>query len=187
MTFVSANALILTLLIIIIVMDIHPSLSFVPSPSTMNGRKQHDISQEYSGSLIPSQVLRRAKPESSSSMDSTPFLVPSQVLKSPDQLKRQVENSTKMKLAMSASNVTSSVTTFSNAEFLSLHVEASKSKRSRRRTARRKHMKKADDETSNAGSKRANRKKRILMGDLPDIHWCVLSSPCSPFLIDRPF
>jgi hypothetical protein len=38
-------------------------------------------------------------------------------------------------------------------------------------------MKKDEDETSNAGSKRVNRKKRILMGDLPDIYWCVLSSP----------
>lgn len=176
MCFISADALILTLLIIIVI-DIHPSLSFVPSSSVMNRRKQHGISQEHLGSLIPSQVLRNAKPKSSSSTGLTPFLVPSQVLKSPNQLKRQVKKSTRTKLAMSSSNVTSSVSTFSNTEFLSLHVEASKPKRSRRRTARRKHMKKDEDETSNAGSKRVNRKKRILMGDLPDIYWCVLSSP----------
>ena len=175
MSFTSANLLIWTVLIIIIT-DIHLSLSFVPTSPVMNSRNQCGISQEHLSSLVPSQALRKAKPESSSSMGSTPFLVPSQVLKSPDQLKHQIEKSTKRNLTISASNVTSTVTTFANADFLSLRVDASKSKRKRRAT-RRKHMKLAVDETRNTGYKRVNRKKRILMGDLPDIHWCVLSSP----------
>jgi hypothetical protein len=174
MSALSANAFTLTLLFIVI-MDIHASMSFVPSTSTINSRKKRVISQGDTATLIPSQVLRGVvQTESFSSMGSTPpSLVPSQVLKS-EQLKRQVEKSTETKLPMSASNVTASVTTFSNAEFRSL---ASKSKRSRRRTARRKHMMKTtstNDETStHAGRESAIRNKRILMGDLPDIHWYV--------------
>jgi hypothetical protein len=162
-------------LLFISIMDIPPSVSFVPSTATINSRKNRVISQGRTATSIPSQVLRRVQTESPSSMGSTPLsLVPSQVLKSSEQLKRQVEKSTETKRAMSASNVTASVTTFSNAEF---RPQASKSKRSRRRTARRKHMMKttstSDETSANAGTKKAIRKKRILMGDLPDIHWYV--------------
>lgn len=176
MSFLLANAFTLTLLFIVI-MDIPPSLSFVPSTATINSRnrKNRVISQGRTATLIHSQVLRRVQTESPSSMGSTqPSLVPSQVLKSSEQLKSQVEKSTETKRAMSASNVTASVTTFSNAEFRPL---ASKSKRSRRRTVRRKHMMKttspSDETSANAGTKKAIRKKRILIGNLPDIHWYV--------------
>jgi hypothetical protein len=175
MSFLSANAFTLTLLFLVI-MDIHLSLSFGPSTATINSRKKRVIRQGHTTTLIPSQLLRRVQTELPSSMGSTPpSLVPSQVIKtSEQQLKRQVEKSKETKLAMSASNTTASVTKFTNAEFRSV---ASKSKRSRRRNSRRKHMMKTtstNDETStNAGTKKAIRNKRILMGDLPDIHWYV--------------
>lgn len=184
MRFLSTSVFILLLLVA--AMNSQLSLSFLAS--SMQGDGSGNPRRETygkSGLLIPSQVSRKVDrfDSSSSRLASTDpsvvsnmDLVPSQVLSSSDQVTHQVEKTLKSsKVNMDYPNVTSLVSSFNTDDLSS--VAASTSTRKRRKpVVRRKHMKRipvnvTDRENRKTGDKTLNRSRRVLMGDLPDIHW----------------
>lgn len=154
----------LVVFVMMTLMVLHPSSSYVPSTSTRNRQIPLDSRRQGQISLVPSQAMRRAAaaPESaSSSPEPLPQLVPSQVLASAVQLKRQTSRTNLSQRKMLAESDNNAIF-----EVASSSTEgSSKTKRKRRRT-RQKHM------TKNESKKNGkNRRRRVLIGNLPDIHW----------------
>lgn len=158
--------------LVVLCIMLHPSCSFVPSSVT----SQKSINDSNHGPfLVPSQVRRRRRcavtSPSSSPVDPPPLqLIPSQVIRSSNR-KKPKQSQRKM---IESHNDTAFASTFSSpalvSSTLSTDGSSKQKQRKRRRTRKRKHMKK------DSGSKRKDRRhrqRRVLMGNLPDIHWYV--------------
>lgn len=143
--------------LVFIIMPLEQSFSFIPTT-----KYSHGSAKEHALFLIPSQVNMKtpapAASASSSAQQSRLPLIPSQIKSTASQ--RQEKTRCKM-TEMSSSNATLI------ASFTQLHDDepsdgATKQKRKRSKRKRRKHMKNGD-----------MRRRRILMGNFPDIHWYV--------------
>ena len=155
--------------LVFVIMPLEQSSSFVPSTLL-----SHGSGQDHGSFLIPSQVTMRASaresPSSSSSTKLPPLqLIPSQIKSTAN--KQTQQHNTRRKMTETSRNNTTLIASFTEKQGdESCSNGATKQKRKRSKRRRRKHMKKQGDNDT--------RKRRILMGNLPDIHWYVAQCEC---------